>query len=82
MNIRALPGYVIVQFRPWEHSGMIEIPDSIQPPSVEADVIHDGDGEIEPGAVVIVSRLDGEYFDYQGVRYCRVKKASLLMQKL
>lgn len=82
MKIRALPGKVIVKFKPYERDGLIELPDSVQLPSVEAEVVHDGDGELEAGTRVIVSRMDGEYFDLGGEQLCKVKKASLLMQRL
>jgi hypothetical protein len=82
MKLRAVPGKVIVKFQPYKRDGVIEIPDSIQLPSVEAEVVSDGDNELEPGAKVVVSRLEGENFSYNGEEFCTVDSDSILMQRL
>lgn len=77
--IRALPKKAIVKFLPWKREAVIEIPDSIQPNSTDAVVVSDGDGELPAGRRVIVSRMDGEYFDLGGEQLCTVPKDALLL---
>lgn len=84
ITIRAMHGFAIVWFLPYRRcSGVIEIPDSAKEQSVEAVIIHDNTGyELPPGTGVVVSRLDGEYFEVAGERLCRVKRESLLLLDL
>jgi hypothetical protein len=82
LPIRAVTGTAIVWFLPYRRTGegMIEIPDSAQPQSVEALIIHDASEHgLDPGVMVGVSRNDGEYFTFRGHKLCRVKGSSLIV---
>ena len=80
-NILAAPGKVIVKFRPYRRDGLIEIPDRHKPESCEAEIVHDSNGEWQPGLLVIVSTLDGTYWkpDEEEDRICTIKRQSVLM---
>ena len=75
-----------MKFLPFRHAGDMVIPDWHEPPSIEAEVIHDGGGnEVEnltPGVVVFVSRMVGEYFEFLGEKLCRVPRTALMMKQL
>lgn len=77
--IRALPKKAIVKFLPWKHPGLIQIPDKIHQESVDAEIVSDGDGELTEGKRIIVSRMEGEYFEHEGTIYCTVPKDALLL---
>lgn len=77
--IRALPKKAIVKFLPWKHPGLIQIPATIHQESVDAEIVNDGDFELPIGARVIVSRMEGEYFEHEGTTYCTVPKDALLL---
>lgn len=83
--MKALAGKAIVKFLPYRRDGIVEIPDSVEPPSIEAEMISDGGGkempEIQPGQIVFVSRMVGEYFNHDGVQYCRVPRGAVMMQR-
>lgn len=80
--IRALPKKAIVKFLPWKHPGMIQIPDQFHAESVDAEIVSDGDGELPVGRRVIVSRMEGEYFEHEGTKLCTVPKDALLMERV
>lgn len=77
--IRSLPKKAIVKFLPWRHPGVIQIPATIHQESVDAVIVSDGDSELTVGRRVIVSRMEGEYFEHEGTTYCTVPKDALLL---
>lgn len=78
--MKAPSGKAIVQFLPYRREGQIEIPDRYKPESCEAVVVDDSSGETKPGEKVIVSTMDGTYFEQGDVRYCTVKCESLFIR--
>lgn len=82
VRLRALQGKAIVWFLPYRRTGegVIELPEKFKDQSVEALIISDATGyKLDPGTKVIVSRFDGEYFEVNGVRLCRVDKKALTL---
>lgn len=81
LAIRALKGQAIVWFLPYRRTdGVLEIPETSQPHSCEALIIHDNTGhEMEPGVLVGVSRTAGTYFEFQGHPLCAVPGKALML---
>jgi hypothetical protein len=81
LHIRAMKDRAIVWFLPYRRtSGVIEIPDKAKPQSAEAIVIDNNSSvPVGPGVMVCVSRHDGEYFEFQGHKLCRVKAGSMIL---
>lgn len=81
LPVKALKGKAIVWFLPYRRSsGRIEIPDRHKDQSVEAIIINDnGEHGLSPGVLVGVSRMNGEYFQCQGHRLCRVDSSALVL---
>jgi hypothetical protein len=77
--MRALPKHAIVRMLPWKRDGVISIPDKIHQESTDAEMVSDGDGEIPSGRRVVVSRMEGEYFERDGQKFCTVPKNALLL---
>lgn len=80
--VRAMRGQAIVRFHPYTRTGVIQIPESMSPESVEADIISDNTGYgLTPGTRVGVSRSQGNgtYFDFEGERLCTIGRAGLVL---
>lgn len=80
LDIKACAGFTILWFLPYRRvSGVLEIPESKRPESVEAVVIHDAsEHQLDFGVVVGCAR-EGEYFTYQGHKLCRVPGSALVL---
>lgn len=76
--MKAPPGKCIVSFHKYRREGVIIVPDKHQPQSVECTVICDSGGEWE-GLDAIASLMDGIYFEHENLRYCVLKRKSILM---
>lgn len=82
ITLRAMRGCAIVWFMPYRREGLIEIPDKHKEQSAEALIIDDNTGYgLRAGTKVLVSRLkgDGEYFEVNERRLCRVKREGLYL---
>lgn len=81
LSIKARKGTAIVWFLPYRRTeGMIEIPQSAQPTSVEAIIIHDASEHgLDFGVMVGVSRKGGEDFEYQGHKLAVVPGSALVL---
>jgi len=81
--MKAMPGKAILWFLPYRRaSGALEIPEALQPESVEAIVIHDNTGYgLTPGTRVGVSRTQGNgtYFEVCEQRFCSIRAEGLLL---
>ncbi len=77
--MKAISGRVIVKFRKYRREGVMVLPDRHMPESVEGEIVHDSEGEWEPGLQVICSRMDGIYHELDGVNYCTLKRKSVFM---
>ncbi len=78
-TIQAPRGKAIVKFHPYRRDGLIIIPDKFKPQAVEAEVIAHGDNTIEPGTNVIVSLMDGKYWDEGDEQFCTIKSESIYL---
>jgi len=81
-TINVIGNKVLVRFREWKEEGIIHIPDKYKPQPVEADVVAVGPKAhwaIEPGQKVLVSRMVGTYFDFDGDRVCLVPDSGIIL---
>lgn len=80
LSIKATQGYCIVWFMPYRTAaGILEIPENVKPESVEGVVIHDNSGYFLDPGVVVGCKREGEYFNYQGHKLCRVPGSALVL---
>lgn len=79
-TLRMLPGRMLVKFDPTpsQTSSGIFLPEEKMEEPTKARVIHDGD-ERYNGKTVEVSRLGGEYINFEGERLCIVKTSDILL---
>jgi len=84
LKIRALKGNAIVWFLPYRRAeGLLEIPETARPQSVEAIIIHDASEHgLDPGVKVGASRMAGTYFEIDGHRLCTLPGSALVLVDL